>query len=145
MTALSTVVVQYGIDAQFRGYPLPFLTIGSSLSDFNKSTLEWRIPNLLLSLALCLTAAIAGLIASRMRVPSKTWFYVGLGVIAAVGIIAYRLWHSIASPITGPDALERAMLVSAIMRHLLAIGALISAACLFVSFLRASNVKGLRS
>jgi len=134
MTALSTVVVQYGVDAQFRGYPLPFLTIESGIAD--KASFGWRIPNLLLSLGLCAGGATAALAASNLRVAARDWLFAGLGVMVVIGVATYTLWHSVNSPITRADTLERAMAVSTTIRHLLGAGALASGVCFFVFFLR---------
>ena len=134
MTALSTVVVQYGVDVQFRGYPLPFLTIESGIG--NKPYLGWRVFNLLLSLGLCATAATTALAASRLRVAARKWLLAGLGLAAIIGVTAYCLWNSVDAPITRPDSLNHAVTVSAAMRHLLAVGTLASAVCFFVFFLK---------
>lgn len=134
MTSLSTMVVRYGVDAQFRGYPLPFLAIESSIGD--KTSFGWRVPNLLLSLALCVAAATAALAASRLHVAARNWFFAGLGASIVIGITAYSLWHSVDTPIVRADALDRAMAVSKVMRHFLALGTLVSAGCFLVFFLK---------
>lgn len=140
MTVLSTIVVRYGVDAQFRGYPLPFLAIESGIGD--KTSVGWRIPNLLLSLALCVTAATTALAASRLHVAARNWLFAGLGVAIIIGIIIYSLWHSVDSPIARADALDRAITVSTAMRHFLAVGTLASAVCFFVFLLKMSPTTG---
>ena len=138
MTAFSTIVVRYGADAQFRGYPLPFLAIESGIGD--KTSFAWRVPNLLLSLVLCAAAATTALAASRLHVAARNWFFAGLGMSIVIGITAYSLWHSVGSPIAGADALDRARAVSTAMRHFLALGTLASAVCFFVFLLKRSPI-----
>lgn len=134
MTALSTIIVQYGVDAQFRGYPLPFLTIELGIGD--KPYLGWRVFNLLLSLGLCATAATTALAASRLRVAARKWLLAGLGLVALIGVTAICLWNSVDAQITRANSLNYAVTVSAAMRHLLALGTLTSAVCFFVFFLK---------
>ena len=134
MMVLSSMVVKYGIDAQFRGYPLPFLSIESGIGD--KTSFGWSIPNLLVALGLCMAAASAALAASRQRVAARNWLFAGLGVALVIGVTAFSLWHSVGSPITDADELDRAAIVSTAIRHLLAAGTLTSAVCFFVYFLK---------
>lgn len=134
MTALSTVVVRYGVDAQFRGYPLPFVAIESGVR--NEISVGWRVPNLLLSLALCLSVAIGAVAASRLSVATRNWFFLGLGLLLGIVITACSLGYSVSEPIANADALQRAIRLSTVMRHCLAIGTLASAACFFVCLLK---------
>lgn len=137
VTTLSTVIVQYSVDAQFRGYPLPFLTIHSGLG--GNGSFGWHLPNLILSVLLCATAASTAYRLSRTRASAEKWLLLGLGLIVAFGATACCLWFSIARPIVGEDMQRRALAVDTWLRHLLAIGGLASLVCLFVFFLKKMN------
>jgi hypothetical protein len=138
MMALSIIIVQYGVDAQFRGYPLPFLSIHSIGYG---TSVRWHIPNFLLSLGVSVTASTVALAVSGLRVAARDWLVAGLGVTLVIGAAVFFLWHSVESPFTGADAFEHAASVSTLMRHLMATGTLVSAVCFFVFFLKASSAK----
>lgn len=140
MTALSAIVVRHGVDVQFRGYPLPFLTIESGIG--GRTSFGWRIPNFLLSLGLYVTAATVAFASSRLHVAAKNWFIAGLGVLMVIGVTTYFIWHSVDNPIERADALDHAVTVSTVMRHFLALGTLGSAVCFLVFFLRLFRAPG---
>jgi hypothetical protein len=138
-TGLSILMVQYGVDFQTRGYPLPFLHIGTGMGD--TVYFSWEIPNLLLSLGVFLAVAIFSLTISRFRVAAKCWVWSGIGVALATVVACYCLWCSVKTPIEGIEAWNHAIHVSIAIRHLLAIGTLISAVCFFVFFLKVFPVQ----
>jgi hypothetical protein len=136
VTMLSIFIVRHGIDAQVRGYPLPFVTISSGL-EF-KPSLGWNIWNLLISIVFYMAVAVTALGASRMSaVPAKAWLWGGLAVLLMSGVAAYWMWRGISSPITRADIMDRATSTAIAIRHLVAIGVLTSVACFFVCCLKA--------